>query len=71
MYNVYITMKILIYTIAIFLLTSSVSHAALVSVSAPKVATEGQDFSVLVNLNTEGASVNSFDIKLSYPVDVV
>jgi hypothetical protein len=63
-------MKIYLSIIAILLSFSFTADAAQVSIVAPDTVVEGKSFSVLVELDTEGTLINSFDITVSYPTDV-
>ncbi len=64
-------MKKFLLIIAIFLTNILIANAASISVSAPKSSDINQNISVLVNLDTDSTSINSFDITLSYPNDLV
>lgn len=48
-----------------------VANAAGVSIVAPKTIESNQQFSVTITLNTGGVVVNSFDISLTYPSDII
>jgi hypothetical protein len=63
-------MKNFLLIVAIFLSSTLVAYAADVSIVAPnKIESTGQ-FSVLVNLNSGGVSVNSMDITIEYPKEL-
>ncbi len=64
-------MKKLLFIIFTLFLSAGSVHAADVSVVAPKVIENPGQFTVLVNLDTGGATINSIDITLSYPTDLL
>jgi hypothetical protein len=64
-------MKKFLFILSIFFLHTTAAQAALVSVVAPQAVSGTKQFSVLVYLDTNGTSVNSFDISLSYPKELV
>lgn len=60
-----------LFTILIFLLSFSVAHAADVSIVAPNSIDTAKQFTVLVHLSTDDVLVNSFDMSISYPKDLL
>ncbi len=64
-------MKIILFIITIFFANTFAVYAADVSVLAPKIVKNNQTFIVSVDLNTDHVLVNSFDITISYPSDIL
>ncbi len=67
----YITMNKFLIILAIFFTYTCTVFAADISVLAPVTINNGGQFNVTVNLNTDGVSINSTDVTLSYPKDIV
>lgn len=66
----YITMKKLFLLLSIFFIYAT-AFAADVSVIAPTTISNKGQFNVQVNLNTDNTSVNSVDITITYPKDIL
>lgn len=64
-------MKKILFIIVIFFVHTLTTHAASVSIVAPTTVETTNQFSVSVYLNTDGVSINSIDIMLSYPDDIM
>ncbi len=64
-------MKKIFIVIALIFIPAFAVHAADVSVTAPESVEKGGPFAVIVNIDTGGVSINSFDITISYPKSLV
>ncbi len=64
-------MKKFIIIFSIFFLSTLSAHAAGLSIELPDSIVEGQQFSVTLKLNTGGISINSVDIGLVYPRNIL
>lgn len=64
-------MKQFLLITSIFFLHTLVASASDVSIIAPAIVNSSKPFSVLVNLDTGGTTINSMDITLSYPKDIL
>lgn len=64
-------MKNFLLIIGIFFTFTQIANAADVSVIAPPLVSNGDQFAVNVDLNTDGASINSVDVSLSYPKEIL
>lgn len=64
-------MRNILVAIGIFCLSINVVHAADVSIMAPKIISNEGQFNVLLNLSTDGTPINSIDITISYPKDLL
>ncbi len=64
-------MKNLLFIIGIFFTHTFVAHGASVSITAPTKVESANQFSVLVSLDTGGISVNSIDVSISYPKEIL
>lgn len=62
--------KILLIIIILFIYAHNAS-AALVSIDTPINISNQNQFSVIVNLDTDGNSINSVDFSISYPKDIL
>ena len=67
----FIYMKKFLFTIAIFLSYNVSAFAADLSVVAPASISDSKTFPVLVNLDTGGILINSVDVTISYPKDIL
>lgn len=64
-------MKKILLLIILFLSYTSIAFASDVSIVVPKNIHQGDHFSATITLNTNGVPINSFDITISYPQDIV
>lgn len=64
-------MKLLLTIFGILFIFTDVAHASSLSMTVPTNVYVGEQFTILLNLDTGVTSINSIDISLSYPKDIM
>lgn len=64
-------MKLFLIILGLLFISTNAAFAASVSLVSPAKIDVGKQFTVLVNLDTNGTSINSIDMSISYPKDLL